>query len=62
MTELELEVDAVLKAADEWVSAPEALLAARQAGKDTKTEREAVDTAGSRLVMAVTRWRSSCGS
>jgi len=59
ITPEEFEVDAVLKAADEWVSAQEALLAAQQAGKETETEREAVDIAGSRLVMAVTRWRSS---
>lgn len=59
MTSREFEVDAVLKAADEWVSAQEALLAAQQAGKESETEREAVDSAGSRLVMAVTRWRAS---
>ena len=59
MISWEFEVDAVLKAADEWVSAQEALLAAQQAGKETEAEREAVDAAGSRLVMAVTRWRSS---
>jgi hypothetical protein len=59
MTSREFEVDTVLKAADEWVSAQEALLAAQQAGKETETEREAVDSAGSRLVVAVTRWRSS---
>ena len=59
ITSQEFGVDAVLKAADEWVSAQEALLAAQQAGKETEAEREAVDIAGSRLVVAVTRWRSS---
>jgi hypothetical protein len=51
-----IEVEAVLKAADEWVSAQEALVAAIQLSKETEAEREAVDIAGSRLVVAVTRW------
>jgi hypothetical protein len=51
-------VDAVLSAADEWVSAQEALVAARQVSEETDAEREAVDIAGSRLVVAVMRWRS----
>jgi hypothetical protein len=50
---------AVLKAADEWVSAQEALVATRQVSNDTEAEQEVVDAAGSRLVVAVTRWRSS---
>jgi hypothetical protein len=52
------EADAVLKAADEWVSAQEALVAAQQRSEETEAEREAVDIAGSRLVVAVARWRS----
>jgi hypothetical protein len=51
-------VEAVLKAADEWVSAQEALVAAQKVSEETETEREAVDIAGSRLVVAVIRWRS----
>jgi hypothetical protein len=50
-------VEAVLKAADEWVSAQEALVAAKQTSEETEAEQEAVDIAGSLLVMAVTRWR-----
>jgi hypothetical protein len=52
-------VEAVLKAADEWVSAQEALVAARQVSKEAAAEQVAVDIAGSQLVVAVTRWRSS---
>jgi hypothetical protein len=52
-------VDAVLNAADEWVSAQEALVAAKQVSEETGAEEEAVDIAGSRLVVAVTRWRSN---
>lgn len=51
-------VDAVLKSADEWVLAQEALVAAKQISKETEAEQEAVDIAGSVLVVAVTRWRS----
>lgn len=53
-------VEAVLRAADEWVSTQEALVAARQVSEETETEaeQEAVDIAGSQLVVAVTRWRS----
>jgi hypothetical protein len=51
-------VEAVLKAADEWVSAQEALIAAQRVSLDIEAEHEAVDVAGSRLVLAVTRWRS----
>jgi hypothetical protein len=51
-------VEAVLKAADEWVSAQEALVAAQQRSEETEAEQEAVDVAGSRLVVAVIRWRS----
>jgi hypothetical protein len=53
------EVEAVLKAADEWVLAQETLVAAIRVSEETEAEREAVDIAGSRLVVAVTRWRSS---
>lgn len=53
------EEDLVLKAADEWVGALEALVAARQGCGESEAEREALDIAGSQLVVAVTRWRSS---
>lgn len=51
-------VEAVLKAADEWVLAQEALVAAQQRSEETEAEQEAVDIAGLRLVVAVTQWRS----
>jgi hypothetical protein len=54
-----VEIDAVLKAADEWVSAQEVLIAAQQVSDETDAEREGVDVAGSRLVVAVTRWREA---
>ena len=52
------EVRAVLKAADEWVSALEVLVDARQSGGETDAEQEVLDIAGSQLVVAVMRWRS----
>jgi hypothetical protein len=52
-------VEAVLKAADEWVSALEVLVTAKQRFEETGVEKEAVDIAGSRLVTAVTRLRLS---
>jgi hypothetical protein len=52
-------VDAVLKSADEWVAAVEALVAARQGSVETEAEQEVLDCAGSRLVVAVMRWRAS---
>lgn len=52
------QVRAVLKAADEWVSALEELVAAKQSGGETKAEHEILDIAGSQLVVAVTRWGS----
>jgi hypothetical protein len=52
-------VEAVLEAANEWVAAQEALVAAQQISEETEAEQEVVDIAGSRLVLAVTRWRSS---
>jgi hypothetical protein len=51
-------IEAVLNAAQEWVSAQEALVAARQTSRETEAEQEAVDIAGARLVVAVNRWRS----
>jgi hypothetical protein len=51
--------DAVLKAADRWVTAQEALVAAKQAANENEAEEEAADIAGARLVAAVTRWRST---
>lgn len=53
------ERDAVLNAADEWVSALEALVVVRQGSGETEAEQELLDIAGSRLVVAVARWRSS---
>jgi hypothetical protein len=53
------EVEAVLKAAEEWVLAQEILVAAQQNSSETEAEQEAADIAGARLVVAVTRWRSS---
>jgi hypothetical protein len=50
---------AVLNAADEWVSAQEALVAAMQVSEDTEADHQAVDVAGTRLVIAVMRWHSS---
>jgi hypothetical protein len=50
-------VEAVLSAADEWVSAQEALVAAKQVSNETEAEEEALDIAGSWLVVAVTRCR-----
>lgn len=55
-------VEAVLKAADDWVLAQEALVAAKQLSKETEAEQEAVDIAGSLLVVAVMRWRSDRGA
>jgi hypothetical protein len=52
-------VEAVLQAADKWLWAQEALVAAKQVSEETDDEQEAADIAGSLLVLAVTRWRSS---
>jgi hypothetical protein len=51
------EADAVLRAADEWLSAQEALIAAKQVSEEAAAEQEAAELAGARLVVAVTRWR-----
>jgi hypothetical protein len=53
------DLDRVLRAADEWVSALEALVATRQGCGDGEAEQEVLDIAGSQLVVAVTRWRST---
>ena len=50
--------EAVLKAAESWVTAQEALLAAKRVSEETEAEEEAVDVAGTQLVLAVGRWRS----
>lgn len=50
-------LDAVLKAADEWVLAQEVLVAAKQTSLDTEAEEEAADIAGCLLAAAVARWR-----
>jgi hypothetical protein len=55
------EVDAVLAAADEWVSAQEALVIVRQLTLQTDAEQEAVDAAGVRLAIAARRWRRARG-
>jgi len=56
-------VQAVLKAADEWVSAQEALVAARQVSEKTDAEHEAVAISRrlptARGGDAVARWRSN---
>jgi hypothetical protein len=52
-------VEAVPNAADEWVSAHQALVATQQVSDETEAEQDAADLAGSRPVVAVTRWRSS---
>jgi hypothetical protein len=44
--------------ADEWVSALEALVTAKQTGGETEADHEVLDIAGSQLVVAVTRLRS----
>ena len=54
-------VKAVLRAADEWVCAQEALVAAKQVSEETEREQEAVEIAQVRLVVAVTRWRKTTG-
>jgi hypothetical protein len=55
-------VEAVLKAAVEWLSTQEALVAAKQVSEETATDQEAADIAGSRLVVAVTQWRAERGA
>ena len=53
------ERDAVVKAAEKWVEALEAVVAAKQGSRETDAEQEALDIAGSQLVMAVARWRTA---
>jgi hypothetical protein len=52
------EIDALLKAADEWMTAQEVLVAAQQAREGTDLHQESVDIAGAKLVVAVKRWRA----
>jgi hypothetical protein len=54
-------VEAVLRAAESWVAAQEDLVAARQVSQETEAEQEAVDIAGTQLVLVVRRWRSERG-
>ena len=54
----DMEAFAVLEAADNWVTAIEILVAARQASKEIEAEQEAVDLTETRLAMAVKKWRS----
>lgn len=58
MTTCIVAAEAVLKAADEWVTAQEALVAAKRVSNETETEEETADITGVRLVAAVTQWRS----
>jgi hypothetical protein len=53
-------VEAMIEAADGWVSAQEALVAAQQVSENVEAEHEAADLAGSKLVMAVMQWRWGC--
>jgi hypothetical protein len=53
-----IDADAVLRAADEWVAAHEALLSAHQSFRETEEEEERVDIAGARLAVTVKRWRA----
>ena len=55
------DVEAVLRAADEWVRVLEVLVAAQAGCGGTEAEEEDVDVAGCRLVAAVARWRASRG-
>jgi hypothetical protein len=50
--------EAVLRAAESWVAAQEALVAVQQISKKTEGQREAADVAGTQLALAVARWRS----
>jgi hypothetical protein len=52
------EIDALLKAADEWMTAQEALVGAQQHCEEIEAQQEGVDIAGAKLVAAVKRWRS----
>ena len=52
------ETDALLKAADEWMTAQEALVAAQQRCEGTEAQEEGIDIAGAKLVTAVKRWRA----
>jgi hypothetical protein len=61
MESIKSAAEAVLRAAESWVAAQEALVTARQSSRETEAEQEAVDIAGTRLVLAVRRWRSERG-
>jgi len=52
------EIDALLKAVDEWMTAQEALVAAQQGCEETDAQQEGADIAGAKLVVAVKRWRA----
>lgn len=54
-------VEAVIRAAESWVGAQEALVAVKQVSIQTEAEEEAADLACTRLVLAVRRWRSEHG-
>ena len=55
------EADTVLKAADEWLSVQEALIAAKQISEEAEAEQDAVDVADCRLATAVIQWRLQKG-
>jgi hypothetical protein len=57
MTTRAVKAGAVLKAAEDWFAAQEALLVAKQFGEQSEAEEEALDIAGSRLAVAVKQWR-----
>lgn len=51
--------EAVLKAADDWLTTLEALIASREIAEGTEVRQEDADIAGVALVLAVTSWRSA---
>ena len=53
-----IDAKAVLRAADDWLAAQEALIAAQQSFKETEVEEERVDVAGVKLAVMVKRWRA----
>jgi hypothetical protein len=52
------DTDAILRAADEWVTAQEAVVAARQRLEKTELQEERADLAGAKLVVAIKQWRA----
>ena len=52
-------IEALLEAADDWLTALEVLGAARSASRKTVAEQEAAEVAEIRLALAVTAWRQN---